>query len=93
VAYGVEGCDPKLTVLNFPPVGRLIDFVLRSAVVGAGTQTEQRSLTAPFHPTRQFALAALNAGFAPHCGRSDAHELTGQIDPQQTLGIDSVHVA
>jgi hypothetical protein len=28
------------------------------------------------HPTRQFAPAALNAGFAPHCRRSDARGLT-----------------
>jgi hypothetical protein len=36
-------------------------------------------------PTRQFAPAALNAGFAPHCRRSDARGLTSQIDPHQTL--------
>jgi len=29
--------------------------------------------------------AALNAGFAPHCRRSDARGLTSQIDPQAAL--------
>jgi hypothetical protein len=31
----------------------------------------QRRMAA-FHPTRRFSLAALSAGFAPHCRRSDA---------------------
>jgi hypothetical protein len=37
--------------------------------------------------------AALNAGFAPHCRRSDARGLTSQIDPKQTLRINSADFA
>jgi hypothetical protein len=37
------------------------------------------------HPTRQFTLAALNAGLAPHWRRSDALGLTSQTDPDPTF--------
>jgi uncharacterized protein with PIN domain len=33
------------------------------------------------HRFGKFAPATLNAGFAPHCRRSDTRWLTGQIDP------------
>jgi hypothetical protein len=41
--------------------------------------------TTALPPTRQFAPAVPNAGFAPHCRRSDARGLTSQIDPEATF--------
>src|SRR6202035_1630391 len=42
-----------------------------------------------YHPTRQFAPAVPNAGFAPHCRRSDARGLTSQIDPYEPFVVAS----
>ena len=46
-----------------------------------------RAFSHSLHPTRQFPPAALNAGFAPHCRRSDACGLTSQIDPKATFDV------
>ena len=79
---GAAPCRPNAAWGQREPV-KDVDQWLLSAQRRHQQASRPRS---QFHPTRQFAPAALNAGFAPHCRRSDARGLTSQIDPNRPLG-------
>ncbi len=91
----------RLSPLIHPPVtrGRVVPEVGRSRTGSQhlprhGYLDEGRgrdigkSGTVARHPTRRLTLAARSsAAFAPHCCRSDARGLTGQIDPSRSLSL------